>query len=61
MLPDYIIYDELERQRREQNQERPRKRVELPKDPPEFDDAERQDEDDHDRQDDNRGVTIIEI
>jgi hypothetical protein len=59
MLPDYIIYDELkrERERRERN-ERPR--VEVPKQPlPEFDQPE--DQEDESEEEDNRGVTIIEI
>lgn len=57
MLPDYIIYDELkkERQKREQLRERPR--LEIPRYPeqrPEHDEAEPEDESE-------RGVAIIQF
>lgn len=59
MLPDYIIYDELKRERNERDESRPR--VEIPQDPPpEFDESEEQSEEE-DEEESDRGVTIIEM
>lgn len=61
MLPDYIIYDELERERDERDDQGERPRVEIPqRPPPEFDEPERE-EQQEDEEDSDRGVTIISI
>lgn len=58
MLPDYIIYDELKQERQREEPRRPR--VELPQEPPpEFDDSE--EKQDESEEENDRGVTIIEI
>lgn len=59
MLPDYIIYDELKKEREDEGSaERPR--VEIPRQPPpEFDEPEAQEEEEEEEND--RGVTIIEM
>lgn len=61
MLPDYIIYDELKRERDDHGDSH-RPRVEVPKHepPPEFDQPEEQSEEEEEEERD-RGVTIIEI
>jgi len=60
MLPDYIIYDELQRERNERDESRPR--VEIPQDPPpEFDEPEEERDEDGDEEETDRGVTIIEM
>ncbi|TDP73715.1 hypothetical protein [Bradymonas sediminis] len=57
MLPDYIIYDELkkERQKREELRERPRLEIPLyPNHRPEFEETEREEKKE-------RGVAIIQF
>jgi hypothetical protein len=59
MLPDYIIYDELKKERERRRKERPRIEIERPKRywrESEFDGPHRDDDDES-----NRGVEIIKI
>ena len=59
MLPDYIIYDELKKQREQRRKERPRIRIEQPIPywpEPEFDGSEHDEEEKSDR-----GVEILKI
>ena len=59
MLPDYIIYDELKKQREKRRPERPRIHIDQPVPywpEPEFDGPESEDEEES-----NRGVEIIQI
>ena len=61
MLPDYIIYDQLKREREKRRKERPRVEIEKrkPRWPgePEFDGPEGEEEDEQS----DRGVEIIQI
>lgn len=59
MLPDYIIYDELKKER-ERDQERERPRLEIPKYRPPAPDSEFDEEQDNEEEVD-RGVTIIQM
>ncbi len=59
MLPDYIIYDELKREQERDGGQRPR--IEAPQPShPEFERPHEKKDDDQEENDD-RGVTIIEI
>ena len=60
MLPDYIIYDELkkEREKRERERERERPRLEIPSHRPYRDDAEEKAEQEDSSE---RGVAIIQF
>lgn len=59
MLPDYIIYDELKKER-EREQERERPRLDIPKYRPPSPDSEF-DDDQAGEEDSDRGVTIIQM
>ncbi len=60
MLPDYIIYDELDKERNERENGGERPRVDIPQHPPpEFDESEEEEE--KKEEESNRGVTIISI
>ncbi len=59
MLPDYIIYDELKKQREKRNHERPRVNIERPIPywpEPEFEGPDQEEEDESER-----GVEILQI
>ena len=60
MLPDYIIYDELKKERDKRDRRRERPRLEIPMHRPHLPESEAEDADGEEENDD-RGVEIIQI
>lgn len=59
MLPDYIIYDELKKEREKREQRRERPRLEIPRHRPYLPDGEEEQAEQEEKSD--RGVAIIQF
>ncbi len=59
MLPDYIIYDELKKEREKRERQRERPRLEVPRHQPHLPEAEQEDDEGDDKAE--RGVEIFQL